>query len=86
MNWLRVVGTAKPAHIDQGVCHQVHAKMSLLNTLKTKKQPLEFLLNAFSPSGSSTICVSVTGATGIGDHSWPELSVMAMTFSPFGCL
>jgi hypothetical protein len=49
MNWLRVLGTAKPPQIDQGVRHQFHAKMSLLNTLKTKKQPLEFVLPRKGP-------------------------------------
>jgi hypothetical protein len=34
VNWLRVLGTAELPHIDQGVRHQFHAKMSLLNTQK----------------------------------------------------
>jgi hypothetical protein len=42
--------------------------------------------NAFRPSGSSTISVSFTGATGKGERTSPWLSVMAMTFSPFWCL
>ena len=149
MNWLRVLGTAKPPQMDQGVRHRLHAKMSLLKAFKPKKQPLEFILprkgpintcpqgmngginkrfppalcalavprilwdvgdhagiehalavvrgintsveihigvseskptflatffNAFSPSGSSTISVSLTGATGRGDthsHGYP---------------
>ena len=44
MNWLRVLGTAKLSHIDQGVRHQFHAEMSLLNALKTKEEPCEFIL------------------------------------------
>jgi hypothetical protein len=48
-NWLRVLGTAKPPHIDQGVRHQFHAKMSLLKMLKTKQQPLEFVLSRKDP-------------------------------------
>jgi hypothetical protein len=34
MNWLRVLGTAELPHIDQGVRHQFHAKMSLLKVFK----------------------------------------------------
>jgi OmpA family len=49
VNWLRVLGTAKPPQIDQGVRHQFHAKMSLLNTLKPQKQPLEFVLPRKGP-------------------------------------
>ena len=43
MNWLRVLGNAELSHIDQGVRHQFHAKMSLLNVLNPKKEPLEFI-------------------------------------------
>ena len=48
-NWLRVLGTAKPPHIDQGVRQQFHAKMSVLNTLKTKQPPLAFVLPRKGP-------------------------------------
>jgi hypothetical protein len=44
MNWLRVLSTAELPHIDQGVCHQLHAKMSLLQVFKPQEQPLEFIL------------------------------------------
>jgi hypothetical protein len=43
MNWLRVLGTAELSHIDQGVRQQFHAEMSLLNALKTKEEPFEFI-------------------------------------------
>src|SRR5687767_12017121 len=54
VNWLRVLGTAKPPQIDQGVRQQFHAKMSLLNTLKTKQQPLEFVLPRKGPVDPSS--------------------------------
>jgi hypothetical protein len=34
-NWLRVLGTAELAQIDQGVCQQLHAIMPLLYTFKS---------------------------------------------------
>ena len=49
MNWLRVLGTAKPPQIDQGVRHQFHAKMSLLNVLKTQEEPLELVFPRKGP-------------------------------------
>jgi hypothetical protein len=44
---LRVLGTAALPHIDQGVCHQLHAKMSLLPVFKPTfesrlSEPLNF--------------------------------------------
>jgi hypothetical protein len=48
-NWLRVLGTAELPHIDQGVRHQLHTKMSLLQVFKTKKQPLECILPRKGP-------------------------------------
>ena len=53
LNWLRVLGTAKLSQIDQGVCHQFHAKMSLLNVFKTKQHPLEFILPRKRPIDTS---------------------------------
>jgi hypothetical protein len=53
MNWLQVLGTAELPHIDQGVRHQFHAKMSLLNALKTKEEPLEFILPRKGPVDAS---------------------------------
>ena len=35
LNWLRVLGTAELAQIDQGVCQQLHAIMPLLYTFKS---------------------------------------------------
>jgi hypothetical protein len=44
MNWLRVLGTAELPHIDQGVCYQLHAKMSWLHMFKPQEESLEFAL------------------------------------------
>ena len=44
------------------------------------------LFNAFRPSGSRTMSVSLTGATGTEAKMEPWLSVIAMTFSLFWCL
>ena len=49
MNWLRVLGTAELPHMDQSVCHQLHAKMSLLQVFKPQEQPLEFILPRKGP-------------------------------------
>jgi hypothetical protein len=49
LNWLRVLGTAELPHIDQGVCHQLHAKMSLLQVFKPQEQPLECILPRKGP-------------------------------------
>jgi hypothetical protein len=49
MNWLRVLGTAERPDIDQGVRHQLYAKMALLNVFKTKQEPLELLFPRKGP-------------------------------------
>ena len=49
LNWLRVLGTAELPHMDQSVCHQLHAKMSLLQVFKPQEQPLEFILPRKGP-------------------------------------
>jgi hypothetical protein len=49
MNWLRVLGTAELPHIDQGVSQQLHPVVPLLNALKTKEQPLEFVFPRKGP-------------------------------------
>jgi hypothetical protein len=88
MNWLRVLGPAELPHIDQGVCQQFHAKMSLLNMLKPQQQPLEFVLPRKGPidTGSQGVdggikepltpslgALSVTGILfDVGDHSSVE--------------
>jgi hypothetical protein len=41
-NWLRVLGSAELAQIDQRVCHQLHAIMPLLDTFKTEQESLEW--------------------------------------------
>ena len=48
-NWLRVLGTTETPHIDQGVRHHLHAVVSLLDALKPKEQPLEFVLPGKRP-------------------------------------
>src|SRR5215510_12093640 len=42
-NWLRVLDTAERSQIDQGICHQLHPIVSLLDAFKTKQQPLELV-------------------------------------------
>jgi hypothetical protein len=43
-NWLQVLGTTETPDIDQGVRHQFHPVVTLLDVLETEKQPLEFVL------------------------------------------
>jgi hypothetical protein len=43
-NWLQVLSPAETPQIDQGVRHQFHTVVSLLDTLKPEQQPLEFVL------------------------------------------
>ena len=40
-NWLRVLGTAERAQIDQRVYPQLHAIMPLLDALTAEQHPLE---------------------------------------------
>src|SRR5215470_19381286 len=42
-NWLRVLGTAELAQIDQRVCQQLHAIMPLLDTFKAEQQSFELI-------------------------------------------
>src|SRR5688500_12451850 len=49
MNWLRVLGTAELPHVDQGVRHQFHAKMPLLQVFEMEEEPLEFILPGECP-------------------------------------
>jgi putative transposase len=43
-NWLQVLGTTETPDIDQGVRHQFHPVVALLDVLETEEQPLEFVL------------------------------------------
>ena len=43
-NWLQVLGTTETPQIDQGVRHQFHPVVALLDVLETQQQPLEFVL------------------------------------------
>jgi hypothetical protein len=44
INWLQVLGTTKTPQIDQGVGHQFHPVVALLNVLEPEEQPLAFVL------------------------------------------
>ena len=46
INWLQVLGTTETPHIDQGVRHQLHPIVALLDVLETEEQPLAFVLPA----------------------------------------
>jgi hypothetical protein len=41
MNWLRVLCPAEMPHVDQGVGHQFHRVVALLDVLKPQQLPLE---------------------------------------------
>ena len=43
-NWLQVLGTTETPQIDQGVGHQFHPVVALLDVLETEEQPLAFVL------------------------------------------
>jgi hypothetical protein len=43
LNWLRVLGTAELAQIDQRVCQQLHPIMPLLDAFKSEQQALELI-------------------------------------------
>src|SRR5437667_7795428 len=44
VNWLQVLGTTETPQIDQGVGHQFHPVVALLDVLKTEEQALAFVL------------------------------------------
>ena len=44
LNWLQVLGTTETPQIDQGVGHQFHPVVALLDVLETQQQPLAFVL------------------------------------------
>ena len=44
INWLQVLDTTETPHIDQGIRHQFHPVVALLDVLETEQQPLEFVL------------------------------------------
>ena len=43
VNWLQVLGTTETPHIDQGVRHQFHPVVALLDVLETEPQPFDFV-------------------------------------------
>ena len=48
-NWLRVLDTAERPQIDQGICHQLHPIVSLLDAFKSEQQPLELIFPRKGP-------------------------------------
>jgi hypothetical protein len=44
VNWLQVLGITEMPQIDQGVGHQFHPVVALLDGLESEEQPLEFVL------------------------------------------
>src|SRR5947207_8548846 len=42
-NWLRVLDTAERSQVDQGICHQLHPIVPLLDAFKSEQQPLELV-------------------------------------------
>ncbi len=52
INWLQVLGTTETPDIDQGVRHQFHPVVTLLDVLETEEQPLEFVLPRKRPLDS----------------------------------
>jgi hypothetical protein len=58
LNWLRVLATAELPHVNQGVLHQFHAKMSLLHVFKTQDEPLEFIFPRKCPIDTSPQCMN----------------------------
>ena len=49
INWLQVLGATELAQIDQRVRHQFHAIVPLLDTFKSKQEPLEIVLPRKGP-------------------------------------
>src|SRR5262245_20953511 len=88
LNWLQVLGTAERSQVNQGVCDQLHAIVSLLNACKSQKQPFAVIFPCEGPLNTHSqrmdgfmeeACASTLGAlamTGIlfdvGDHTGIE--------------
>ena len=49
INWLRVLGTAERSQIHQGVRHQLHPVVPLLDTFKSEQEPLELIFPRKGP-------------------------------------
>ncbi len=49
INWLRVLGTAELAQIDQRVCQQFHPIMPPLDTFKSEQQSFELIFPRKGP-------------------------------------
>jgi len=54
INWLRVLDTAERPQIDQGICHQLHPIVPLLNALKPQEEPLELVFPRKGPLDTHT--------------------------------
>ena len=48
-NWLRVLDTTERSQVDQGICHQLHPIVPLLNALKPQEEPLELVFPRKGP-------------------------------------
>ena len=49
INWLRVLDTAERPQIDQGIGHQLHPIVSLLDAFKAEQQPLALVFPGKGP-------------------------------------
>jgi hypothetical protein len=56
-NWLRVSGTAERSQIDQGVRHQLHAIVPLLDALESQQEPLELIFPGKGPFDTHPQCM-----------------------------
>src|SRR5947209_20520674 len=56
-NWLRVLDTAERSQIDQGICHQLHPIVSLLDAFKSEQQPLELVFPRKGPFDTHPQCM-----------------------------
>jgi hypothetical protein len=70
LNWLRVLDTTERPQIDQGIGHQLHPIVSLLDEFKAEQQPLAFVLPRKGPldTGSSgrDRCIEAAFASALG--------------------
>jgi hypothetical protein len=48
-NWLQVLGPTERSQVDQGIGHQLHPIVPLLNTLKPQEEPLELVFPGKGP-------------------------------------
>jgi hypothetical protein len=53
-NWLQVLGTTEHSQVDQGVRHQLHSLVSLLDAFKAEQQTLTVVLPRTGPLDAHT--------------------------------